>query len=228
MGEMITLSRPDGGSLDAYVSAVNETLPGVIVVQEYWGLNDHIKSVADRLAAEGFNTIAPDLYHGRITKDPDEASHMMQGLDFQGAVHEDIAAARDYLRHIHPHVGIIGFCMGGALVIGAAARLPGLEAAVCFYGVPPKDFADPADIKIPFQGHFATKDDWVTPQVVDAIRSGMEAAGRHPQIYSYDADHAFFNKTRPEVYNHEASEQAWERMIPFLKQALYDLPNQRA
>ncbi|MGZ3306204.1 MAG: dienelactone hydrolase family protein [Asticcacaulis sp.] len=230
MGNMITLNRPDGGSLDAYVSEIDEARPGIVVIQEYWGLNDHIKWVADRLAAEGFNTIAPDLYHGRVTRDPDEASHMMQGLDFKGAVHEDIAAARDWLSATHSpqdqaHVGVVGFCMGGALTIACAARLPGIAAAVCFYGVPPKAFADPADIRIPFQGHFAEKDDWVTPAVVEDIRSAMEGAGQHPQIYSYDAGHAFFNRTRPEVYNPEASEKAWERMIPFFKQTLKVSPN---
>jgi carboxymethylenebutenolidase len=220
MGRMITLNRPDGGPLDAYLSDIDKSRPCVIVIQEWWGLNDHIKSIVDRFEFEGFNALAPDLYHGRITKDADEASHMMDGLDFPGAVHQDIAAAFDYLKSINPLVAIMGFCMGGALTIGAAARLEGFKAAVCFYGVPPKAFADPADIKIPFQGHFGTKDDWVTPAVVADIEASMTKAGNPPEVYSYDADHAFFNKTRPEVYNAEASEQAWTRMMAFLRAKL--------
>ncbi len=220
MGQMITLHRPDGGSLDAYLSDIDKTRPSVIVIQEWWGLNDHIKSIADRFAGEGFNALAPDLYHGRITKDADEASHLMNGLDFPGAVHQDIAAAQAYLKAIHPSVAVIGFCMGGALTIGAAARLEGFGAAVCFYGVPPKAFADPAQIKIPFQGHFGTRDDWVTPAVVADIEASMTAAGNAPDIYSYDADHAFFNATRPEVYNPQAAALAWSRMIAFLKAKL--------
>ncbi len=220
MGHMITLPRQDGGSLDAYVSGSNPTLPGVIVIQEYWGLNDHIKSIVDRFAAEGFNAIAPDLYHGRITQDPDEASHMMNGMDFKGAVHEDIAAAQTFLAAINPKVAVMGFCMGGALTIASAARLPGFAAAVCFYGIPPKEFARAADIRIPFQGHFGSEDHWVSPAVVEDIKTSMEAAGQHPEIYSYEADHAFFNNTRPTVYNPEAAEAAWNRMIPFLKQHL--------
>ncbi len=214
---MTTLTRPDGGQVDAYVSDLKPGLRGVIVLQEWWGLNDHIKSIVDRLTSEGFNAMAPDLYHGRITKDADEASHLMHGLDFPGAVHEDVAAARDFLKADSASVAVIGFCMGGALTIGAAVHLSGLAAAVCFYGVPPKAFADPADIKIPLQGHFGTKDDWVTPEVVSHMANAMSASGNPPEFYSYDAEHAFFNKTRAEVYDAAAAEQAWGRMIPFLK-----------
>jgi carboxymethylenebutenolidase len=220
MGRMITLNRPDGGHLDAYLSDIDKSRPCIIVIQEWWGLNDHIKSIVDRFEFEGFNALAPDLFHGRITKDADEASHLMDGLDFPGAVHQDIAASFDYLKTINPSVAVMGFCMGGALTIGAAARLEGFKAAVCFYGVPPKAFAAPADIKIPFQGHFGRKDDWVTPAVVADIEASMTKAGNPPEVYSYDADHAFFNKTRPEVYAPEAAEQAWTRMMAFLRAKL--------
>ena len=220
MGRMITLNRPDGGGLDVYLSAIDKSRPSVIVIQEWWGLNDHIKSIVDRFEFEGFNALAPDLYHGRITKDADEASHMMDGLDFPGAVHQDISAAFEYLKTLNPSVAVMGFCMGGTLTIGAAVRLEGVKAAVCFYGVPPKAIADPADIKIPFQGHFGKKDDWVTPAVVGDLETAMTRAGNPPEVYSYDADHAFFNKTRPDVYNAEASEQAWTRMMAFLREKL--------
>ncbi len=214
---MITLTRPDGGTLDAYASDIKPGLPAIIVVQEWWGLNDHIKSIVDRFAAEGFNALAPDLYHGRIAADADEASHMMDGLDFPGAVHEDIAAAKEWLAGQSASVSIAGFCMGGALTIGAVVRLPGFAAGVCFYGVPPKAFADPAAITVPFQGHFGTQDHWITPAVVEEMKTAMTAAGNPPEFYSYDADHAFFNATRPEVYKAEAAQAAWNRMIPFLK-----------
>ena len=220
MGQMMSLTRPDGGNLDAYVTDIDKARPGVIVIQEWWGLNDHIKSVAERFSFEGFNALAPDLYHGRITRDADEAGHLMNGLDFPGAVHEDIATAQAWLKAVNPSVAVMGFCMGGALTIGAAARLPGFKAAVCFYGVPPKAFADPKDITIPFQGHFGTRDDWVTPEVVAGMQADMTAAGHTPEIYSYDTDHAFFNKTRPEVYDAQASELAWTRMMEFLRRTL--------
>jgi carboxymethylenebutenolidase len=142
---------------------------------------------------------------------------MMNGLDFPGAVHEDIAAAKDWLCERSASVAVMGFCMGGALTIASAARLSGFSAAVCFYGVPPKSFADPKDITIPLQGHFGTKDDWVTPTVVADMETAMNAAGNPPEFYSYEADHAFFNRTRPEVYDAEAAEEAWRRTIRFLK-----------
>ncbi|EGF91785.1 putative carboxymethylenebutenolidase [Asticcacaulis biprosthecium C19] len=220
MGQMITLQRPDGSGLEAYQSGSDPTRPGIIVLQEWWGLNDHIKAIVDRFGDEGFNAIAPDLYHGRVTRDADEASHMMNGLDFPGAVHQDIAATQTHLQTINKRIAVMGFCMGGALALASAARLDGFSAAVCFYGVPPKAFADPADIKIPFQGHFGTVDDWVTPAVVAEIKAAMTAAGNAPDFYSYEADHAFFNKTRPEVYNAEAAELAWKRMIAFLQARL--------
>ncbi|MBW8880748.1 MAG: dienelactone hydrolase family protein, partial [Asticcacaulis sp.] len=216
MGQMITLKRPDGGEIAAYQSDIDAGRPSVIVIQEWWGLNDNIKSIVDRFASEGFNALAPDLFQGRIAMDADEASHMMNGLDFPGAVHEDIAAALAHLQAINPSIAVMGFCMGGALTIGSAVRLDGFKAAVCYYGVPPKAFADPADIRIPLQGHFGTHDDWVTPSVVADIEASMTAAGNPPDFYSYDADHAFFNKARPEVYNPEAAELSWKRMMAFL------------
>jgi len=222
MGQMITLTRPDGGSLDAYVSDVNPTLPGVIVIQEWWGLNDQMKVITDRLASEGFNALAPDLFHGRVVgyDESSEAAHLMDGLDFPAAVHQDIATAEAHLAAINPKVGILGFCMGGALTIASAVRLKGFGAAVCFYGMPPREFADPADLRVPFQGHFGEKDHWVSPEVVADLKTRMEAAGQHPEIFSYPTDHAFFNTMRPEVYDPESAEKAWGRMIPFLKQHL--------
>jgi carboxymethylenebutenolidase len=216
MGQMITIRRPNGGNLEAYSSEIDPARPSVIVLQEWWGLNDHIKAKVDMFDADGFNALAPDLYHGRVTKDANEASHMMNGLDFQGAVHEDIAASVLHLRTINESVGIMGYCMGGALTIASAVRLKGLRAAVCFYGVPPLEFADPIEIAIPFQAHFANRDDWVTQDVAFEVISRMKAAGLMPEVYHYEADHAFCNVTRPEVYNEDLAELAWERMIDFL------------
>ncbi|MEI9903833.1 MAG: dienelactone hydrolase family protein [Asticcacaulis sp.] len=195
------------------------------MLQEWWGLNDHIKGIVDRLAAAGFNAVAPDLYHGRVIgyDDRSEASHAMDGLDFPGAVHEDIAATLAYLKTLNQEVGVMGFCMGGALTIASAARLQGFGAAVCFYGVPPKAFADPADITCPFQGHFGSHDDWITPAVVAGIDADMTAAGNKPELYSYDADHAFCNSSRPEVYRPEAAELALTRTVAFLKANLSNL-----
>jgi len=192
----------------------------VIVIQEWWGLNPQICGFVDRLTAAGFTALAPDLYHGRVTQDPDEASHLMGGLDFPGATHQDIRGAALYLQKNAGKVGVMGFCMGGALTIAAAVHVPEVAAACCLYGIPPQDFADPAMIRIPFQGHFANLDDWCTPQAVDQLAVAMRSAGHQPEIYRYDAAHAFCNETRPEVYDAGCAKQAFDRTLEFFNRTL--------
>ena len=218
MGQIIEFTRPDGASTRGYFSDAGKGRPGVVVIQEWWGLNDHISSIADRFAQAGF--LAPDLYRGRVASTPDEASHMMTGLDFGDATHQDLTGAVDYLRARCGKVGVSGFCMGGALTIAAAVHVPAVSAAVCFYGIPPAQFADPAQIKIPFQGHFASRDDWCTPAAVDALEQAMRSADATPEIHRYLADHAFFNQTRPEVYDAACAQQAWERSLAFFTRHL--------
>ena len=220
MGQIMEFKRPDGASTRGYFADAGAGRPGVVVIQEWWGLNDHISSIADRYAAAGFSAIAPDLYRGRIAANPDEASHMMNGLNFPDATHQDIAGAVGYLAQRCAKVGVTGFCMGGALTIAAAVHVPGVSAAVCFYGIPPTAFADPANIKIPFQGHFANRDAHWGPEAVDALEQAMHGAGAKPEIYRYDADHAFFNKTRPEVYDDACAQLAWQRATEFFARHL--------
>lgn len=220
MGTMIDISRPDGASIRAYLAGAGQNRSGVVVIQEWWGLNQQICGVADRFARAGFTALAPDLYQGRITQKPDEASHLMNGLDFPGATHQDIRGAVEYLKNASQKVGVMGFCMGGALAIAAAVHVPEVSAAVCFYGMPPKEFADPSNIRIPFQGHFADHDDWVTPRAVDDLEKAMQAAGNPPEVFRYAAQHAFFNQLRPEVYDPGCSALAWERMIEFFRRKL--------
>jgi len=213
----LTFKRPDGSDCPAYQASLPGGRRGVVVLQEWWGLNEQICSVADRLAAAGYQALAPDLYHGRVAQDADEASHLMDGLDFTGATFEDIRGAVAHLREQGCEtVAVIGFCMGGALTIASAAHLPEVNAAVCFYGIPPKEVADPAQIRIPFQAHFANRDHWCTPAAVDALEAAMRDAGQSPEIHRYEGEHAFFNKLRPEVYDPEASELAWKCTLDFL------------
>lgn len=219
MGSMIEFARPDGGRTKGYLALAGQGRPGLVVIQEWWGLNDQICGVADRFARAGYNALAPDLYKGRLTTVPDEANHLMTGLNFPDATHQDLHGAAQHLKGQSGKVGVMGFCMGGALTIAAAVHVSEVAAAVCFYGIPPADFADPAKIKIPFQGHFANQDDWCTPAAVDALESTMKAAGQSPEIHRYDAAHAFFNE-RSAAYNLDCANQAWERMAAFLKAKL--------
>lgn len=219
MGSMIDFARPDGSKTKGYLALAGQGRPGLVVIQEWWGLNDQICGVADRFARAGYNALAPDLYKGRLTTVPDEANHLMNGLNFPDATHQDLRGAAQHLKGQSGKVGVMGFCMGGALTIAAAVHVSEVAAAVCFYGIPPADFADPAKIKIPFQGHFANQDDWCTPAAVDALESTMKAAGQSPEIHRYDAAHAFFNE-RSAAYNLDCANQAWERMAAFLKAKL--------
>lgn len=221
MGQMIDFKRPDGSACRGYLASAGQGRPGVVVIQEWWGLNDQICGVADRFARAGFNALAPDLFQGRVTQQADEASHLMNGLDFPGATHQDIRGAVDHLGSLGGgKIAVMGFCMGGALTIAAAVHVPQLAAAVCFYGIPPKEFADPADISVPFQGHFAGKDDWVTPAAVDALEAAMRAKAVPPELHRYDAGHGFFNERRGEVYDVACASLAWERTIAFLARHL--------
>ncbi|TAK93738.1 MAG: dienelactone hydrolase family protein [Aquabacterium sp.] len=220
MGQMITFERPDGGVTQGYLVDAGAGTPCVILIQEWWGLNEHIRSLVDRMAAAGITTLAPDLYRGRLASSADEASHMMTGLDFADATHQDLRGAVQFLARRGGKVGVMGFCMGGALTVASAVHVPGLSAAVCFYGIPPAQFADPALIRIPFQGHFASKDDWCTPATVDGLEAAMTQAGQRPDIHRYEAHHAFVNQTRPEVYDAACATQAWDRTVDFLRQHL--------
>lgn len=217
MGHLIDFKRPDGADTQGYLADAGPGTPCVVVIQEWWGLNAQIKSVADRLAEAGFTALAPDLYRGRLASSSDEASHMMNGLDFPDATHQDLQGAVSYLRARGQKVGVMGFCMGGALTIAAAVHVPDLSAAVCFYGIPPKELADPARITVPFMGHFASKDDWCTPAAAASLEQAMRAAGQSPDMHHYVAHHAFFNASRPQVFDAACAEQAWTRTLAFLR-----------
>jgi carboxymethylenebutenolidase len=215
MGTMIEFARPDGGKTKGYLATAGQGRPGVVVIQEWWGLNDQICGVADRFARAGYNALAPDLYKGRLTTQPDEANHLMTGLDFADATHQDLRGAAQHLQAQSGKVAVMGYCMGGALTIAAAVHVPEFAAGVCLYGIPPKAFADPAEIRVPLQGHFANKDDWCTPTAVDDLETTLKAAGVTHEIYRYDAAHAFANE-RSAAYDVACANQAWERMAAFL------------
>lgn len=196
--------------------------PGLVLVQEWWGVNDHIRSLADRLAAAGFLTLAPDLYHGKVTKDANEAGQLMQTLDGARAM-DDIAGAVATLA-AHPRgngkVGIIGFCMGGAYSFAAVSAIPEIAAAVPFYGIPPAERMDFAKMKAPILTHVAKRDEWVTVAKAEELEKQIDAHGGSVRLEIYDADHAFVNDTRPAVYAPEAAKLAWERSVAFLHQHL--------
>jgi carboxymethylenebutenolidase len=216
MGSMIDFARPDGDRSKGYLATAGQGRPGVVVIQEWWGLNDQICGVADRFARAGYNALAPDLYKGRVTAKADEANHLMTGLDFADATNQDLRGAAQHLKAQSAKLAVMGYCMGGALTIAAAVHVPEFAAGVCFYGIPPKDFTDPAKIRAPLQGHFANQDDWCTPAAVDDLERALRATAAAHEIYRYDAAHAFANERSP-AYDVACANLAWERMAEFLR-----------
>lgn len=222
MGKEFSFKNPKGQEVLAYLAepSVGAPGPGVVLVQEWWGVNGHMKSIADRLAKEGYRTLVPDLFHGKITQDAEEANRLMTALDWGAAVHQDIRGAAQVLKNSGGKVAVLGFCMGGALSLAAAVHCPELDAAVCFYGIPAKELADPARIKIPLLCHFAKNDDWCTPAAVETLEAALKKAEVVLELFRYDAQHAFFNDTRPEVFDAQAAGLAWKRTLDFLRKNL--------
>ncbi len=189
-------------------------VPGVVILQEYWGINEQIRIAAKRWAEEGFVAVVPDLYHGKLATSAEEAGKLMKSLDWPAAL-KQIGEAVAFVKS-HPRctgkVAVTGYCMGGALTLAAAVNIRGLSAAVPFYGLPGE--LDWSKIDAPVQAHFAQHDDWATvagaQKIKDAVTVPME-------LHVYDAQHAFCNEKRPEVYNADAANQAWGRAVAFVR-----------
>jgi carboxymethylenebutenolidase len=224
MGQPIEFPA-NGRTASGYLATPSHgTGPGIIVIQEWWGLVDHIKDVCDRLAAEGFVALAPDLYHGEATRSPDEAGKLFMALNIAKAGEDIRGAARALGQRpeVKPaKIGVLGFCMGGQLALYSAVEHPDLiSAAVDFYGVHPNVRIDPARLKVPLMAHFAKRDNSVKEKDARALVKKIQAAGGRVEAHYYDAEHAFFNDTRPTVYDKQSAALAWDRTLSFLKQHL--------
>ncbi|MCL7377988.1 dienelactone hydrolase family protein [Streptomyces sp. 35G-GA-8] len=199
--------------------------PGLIVIQEWWGLTAHIKDIADRFARAGFVALAPDLYGGRVAHDSGEALRMMSALPTDRGV-ELLSGAVDYLL-ARPEtdgdtIGTVGFCMGGGFVLSLAAKDQRISAAVPFYGVNRDGIPDFSNLKAEILGHYGAEDDTVSPSSLKELRTAIESqSGIVPVIHVYPgAGHAFFNDGRPEAYHAESAALAWDRTITFLRERL--------
>ncbi len=222
MGEMVQFERPDGKTCPGYLATpkAGAGAPGFVCIQEYWGLNEQIKKTADRFAEASYRALVPDLYRGKLAKASDEASHMMANLNFPDAAEQDIRGAVQYLKQSSKKVAVGGFCMGGALTLLAAVRVPEMDAGACFYGLPDLLAAEFKKIKIPLICHFANQDGWITPAKVNDFEAALQQSKSQFEIYRYDAQHAFMNGARPQVYDAPSAKLAWDRTLNFLKRTL--------
>jgi len=223
-GKMVNFSS-NGGTGSGYLAIPDKgTGPGVLVIQEWWGLVDHIKDVCDRFANEGYVALAPDLYHGKTTRSPDEAGKLMMAMQIDEAERDLRGAIKFLINHeasTADKVGTVGFCMGGALSLYAATKNPRVGACVVFYGGHPNVKPDLANLQAPMLGIYAERDGSVTPESVRELERQLKALGKSVEVNIYPGvDHAFFNDQRADVYNAKTAADAWRRTIEFFAKHL--------
>ncbi|QWD82310.1 dienelactone hydrolase family protein [Polynucleobacter sp. MWH-S4W17] len=226
---MIEFKRPDGQAVKGYLAEPVDKAdaPGVVVIQEWWGLDDEVKAVADRLAKEGYRALVPDLYRGKLAIEANEAEHLMGDLNFGDAAGQDIRGAVQYLKATgSTKVAVTGFCMGGALTILAACNVPELDASIVWYGNPPLEYVNAEAISKPMLGHWAMHDEFFPIAGVDHLEQKLKQAGVNYEFHRYDTKHAFANPKSdvrglaPLKYSAEAARLAWERTLNFLQKTI--------
>lgn len=198
------------------------TGPGLVLCHEWYGITDVVRAHCDRFAAEGFVTLAPDLYHGEVASDDASAAALMQALSTRRAM-EDVDAAVRTLRaspQVQGEIGVIGFCMGGAMAFSAAIAVDGIACAVPFYGIPIEAYWDPTKVRVPIQAHFASRDEWAKPERAATFAEGVRAHGGEMELHVYEASHAFMREGDAKAYDAESAALAWERTLAFLRSKL--------
>jgi carboxymethylenebutenolidase len=209
------------GATTAHVTRPDKnTTAAIILIQEWWGINDHIRDIAGRYANEGFLCVAPDLYRGKVARDPEEASKLMHGLAIEDGLDTIRQAIAEAKRAYNVQkIGITGYCMGGTFALRAACEISELAAAAPFYGdIPEEDVLK--QLKVPTLFIAGKRDAWINPEKVNQLTEAARKYNLRVEVVTYDADHAFFNDTRPEVYNAEAAADAWRRVLDLFRKHL--------
>src|ERR1700756_1631669 len=193
MATTVTFKRPDGQNIEGYLAEPEHAAgaPAIVVIQEWWGVNEQIRGVADRLGSAGYIALVPDLYRGKSTVEAEEAHHLMTGLNFGDAASQDVRGAVQFLKARSGKVGVTGFCMGGALTLLALCAAPEIDAGVVWYGYPPLEFIDATRIRAPVMAHWATQDTFFSIAAVDALEAKLREAGVEFESHRYLAHHAF-------------------------------------
>jgi carboxymethylenebutenolidase len=221
-GKMVEFQSNGGTTQGHLATPASGKGPGVLVIQEWWGLVPHIKSVCDRFAAEGFSALAPDMYHGKTASEPDTAGKLFMALNIEQAEKDLRGAAKFLAQHSSTaKIGAVGFCMGGQLALFAATVNPSVGATVNFYGVHPNVKPDYSKLGGPVLGLFAEKDAFVTPQTARDVDAAIKKAGKSSEIHVYpDVDHAFFNDENKGAYHKPTADDAWRRTLAHFRQHL--------
>ena len=214
----------EGSMAPGYLARPDAPAPAVVVLQEWWGLTDHVKDVTRRFAEAGYVAVAPDFYRGEVAAEPDEARKLAMELQYP-QVQADVQGAIDYLLaqpFVEPkRVGTIGFCMGGRLVGRLALTARDLSAAVAFYGVPALSDEEAAAVSVPLLAIYGENDGGFPPDLIRANEDKLTAAGVTHEIVVYPgAPHAFFNDSRPHIYQAEAAQDAWQRTLGWFEKYL--------
>ncbi|HED16257.1 MAG TPA: dienelactone hydrolase family protein [Gammaproteobacteria bacterium] len=213
------LKTVDQKSFNVYVTGPEDARKGILLIHEWWGLNDHIRSWADRFAAMGYRAVAIDLYGGRITRDKVEAGRLMKTVD-QTQANRKLKAAIDWLRAPGRRLVTLGWCFGGGQSLRATLQAPGeIAGTIIYYGQPVLDVDRLRTIQGPVLGLYAKQDGWITPDVVKSFQQAMRAAGKTLEVHSYDARHAFANPSGGR-YNSDAARQAWKEVLAFLARVM--------
>jgi len=224
MGTTVTFARPDGRNLQGYLAEPKQAAgaPAIVVIQEWWGLNEQIRGVAQRLANAGYVALVPDLYRGKSTVEAEEANHLMTGLNFADAASQDVRGAVQFLQKRGTKVGVSGFCMGGALALLALCKAPEIDAAVVWYGCPPLEYIDANQIRAPLLAHWGTQDQFFPITSIDSLQEKLREAGVNFEFHRYLAHHAFANETAvgpgripATQYDPVWAQQAWDRTLRF-------------
>jgi carboxymethylenebutenolidase len=218
--EILNLNASRGATTAHVARPDNDTKAAVILIQEYWGINDHIRDLAGRYANEGFLCVAPDLFRGKLAKDSAEASELMQGLAIEDGV-EIIREAIGEAKRIYgvEKIGITGYCMGGTFALRAACEINELAAAAPFYGDIPEENVL-KNLKVPTLFIAAKLDAWINAEKVSQLTEAARKYDLPVEVVTYNADHAFFNDTRPGVYDADAASDAWRRVLELFRKHL--------
>ena len=218
--EMITVSTSNGEAKVHIVKPETASDKAVMIIQEWWGVNSHILDIANRYAKEGFTAVVPDLYRGKIAKNAEEASKMMNELALDDGIETINAALQSAKKETGiSSFGITGYCMGGTFSLRAACLIEGFKACAAFYGdIPESEVL--GKLSIPTLFISGNKDAWITPEKVNALEKFAKENNLPLEVLRYEADHAFFNDQRPEVYNEAAAKEAWSKVTTFFKKNL--------